>query len=62
MVDAKPNAFGTAIGVLSVGILLHSLNMMIAPYYTQVSVTGAVLVNALVFTFALTGRRGGASD
>ncbi|WP_420963608.1 ABC transporter permease [Brucella sp. IR073] len=54
---AKPNAFGTAIGALFVGVLLQGLTMMNAPYYTQDFVKGAVLVVALVFTFALSGRR-----
>ncbi|TNC68498.1 ABC transporter permease [Rubellimicrobium roseum] len=54
---SKPNAFGTAIGALFVGILLQGLTMLNAPYYTQDFVKGAVLVVALVFTFALTGRR-----
>ncbi|QPC88287.1 ABC transporter permease [Mesorhizobium sp. NBSH29] len=56
---AKPNAFGTAVGALFVGILLQGLTMMNAPYYTQDFVKGIVLVVALVFTFALsnTGRR-----
>ncbi|MCF6317173.1 MAG: ABC transporter permease [Marinosulfonomonas sp.] len=58
---AKPNAFGTAIGALFVGILLHGLTMMNAPYYTQDFVKGAVLVIALVFTFVLTDRRGGSN-
>ncbi len=58
---AKPNAFGTAIGALFVGILLQGLTMMNAPYYTQDFVKGAVLVIALMFTFALTGRRGGSN-
>ncbi|AXX99735.1 ABC transporter permease [Profundibacter amoris] len=58
---AKPNAFGTAIGALFVGILLQGLTMMNAPYYTQDFVKGAVLVIALVFTFVLTGRRGGST-
>ncbi|TKB28764.1 MAG: ABC transporter permease, partial [Mesorhizobium sp.] len=48
---AKPNAFGTAVGVL-----LQGLTMMNAPYYTQDFVKGVVLVVALVFTFALSGR------
>ncbi|MBK0327971.1 ABC transporter permease [Rhodobacteraceae bacterium F11138] len=56
---AKPNAFGTAVGALFVGILLQGLTMMNAPYYTQDFVKGAVLVVALVFTFALSSRRGG---
>lgn len=53
---AKPNAFGTAIGALFVGILLQGLTMMNAPYYTQDFVKGVVLVIALVFTFALSQR------
>jgi simple sugar transport system permease protein len=53
---AKPNAFGTAIGALFVGILLQGLTMMNAPYYTQDFVKGAVLVIALIFTFALSKR------
>jgi simple sugar transport system permease protein len=58
---AKPNAFGTAIGALFVGILLQGLTMMNAPYYTQDFVKGAVLVIALIFTFALSfsGRQSG---
>ena len=56
---AKPNAFGTAIGALFVGILLQGLTMMNAPYYTQDFVKGAVLVVALVFTFALSARKRG---
>lgn len=53
---AKPNAFGTAIGALFVGILLQGLTMLNAPYYTQDFIKGAVLMVALVFTFALSGR------
>ena len=56
---SKPNAFGTAIGALFVGILLQGLTMLNAPYYTQDFIKGAVLVVALVFTFALSGRRRG---
>ncbi|PVA07467.1 ABC transporter permease [Thalassorhabdomicrobium marinisediminis] len=54
---AKPNAFGTAIGALFVGVLLQGLTMMNAPYYTQDFVKGAVLVIALMFTFALSERK-----
>jgi simple sugar transport system permease protein len=58
---SRPNAFGTAIGALFVGVLLQGLTMMNAPYYTQDFVKGAVLVAALVFTFYLSARsRGGA--
>jgi len=52
----KPNVFGTIIGALFVGVLLQGLTMMNAPYYTQDFVKGAVLVVALVFTFALSRR------
>lgn len=55
---ARPNAFGTAIGALFVGVLLQGLTMLNAPYYTQDFIKGAVLVVALVFTFALSGRIG----
>jgi len=55
---AKPNAFGTIIGALFIGILLQGLTMMIAAYYTKDFVKGAVLVVALVFTFALSKREG----
>jgi len=58
---SRPNAFGTAIGALFVGILLQGLTMMNAPYYTQDFVKGAVLVLALVFTFYLAWRKGGQS-
>ena len=53
---ARPNAFGTAVGALFVGILLQGMTMMNAPYYTQDFVKGAVLVVALVFTFYLSSR------
>ncbi|ENN85336.1 monosaccharide-transporting ATPase [Rhizobium freirei PRF 81] len=53
---AKPNALGTAIGALFVGILLQGLTMMNVPYYTQDFVKGAVLVVALIFTFAFSKR------
>lgn len=53
---AKPNAYGTAIGALFVGTLLQGLTMMNAPYYTQDFVKGAVLVIALVFTFAFSRK------
>ncbi|WP_259034740.1 ABC transporter permease [Halomonas dongshanensis] len=55
---ARPNAFGTAMGALFVGILLQGMTMLNAPYYTQDFVKGAVLVIALMFTFYLSSRRG----
>lgn len=53
---ARPNAFGTAMGALFVGILLQGMTMMNAPYYTQDFVKGGVLVIALVFTFYLSSK------
>lgn len=53
----KPNALGTAIGALFVGLLLNGLTMMNAPYYAQDFVKGLVLVLALMFTFGLSVRR-----
>jgi len=53
----KPNAVGTLIGALFVGLLLNGLTMMNAPYYAQDFVKGAVLVAALMFTFGLSVRR-----
>lgn len=53
----KPNAIGTAIGALFVGLLLNGLTMMNAPYYTQDAIKGAVLVVALMFTFGLSVRK-----
>ncbi|MBN8938787.1 MAG: ABC transporter permease [Rhizobiales bacterium] len=52
----KPNAFGTAIGALFVGVLLNGLTMLNAPYYTQDFVKGLVLVLALAFTFGIASR------
>ncbi len=53
----KPNAIGTAIGALFVGLLLNGLTMMNAPYYAQDFIKGAVLVAALMFTFGLSVRQ-----
>jgi len=58
---SKPNAFGTAMGALFIGILLQGLTMMNAPYYAQDFVKGAVLVAALVFTFALSAKQKGSA-
>lgn len=53
----EPNAVGTAIGALFVGLLLNGLTMLNVPYYTQDFVKGAVLVLALMFVFGLSARR-----
>ena len=57
--SGKPNAIGTLIGALFVGLLLNGLTMLNAPYYTQDFVKGAVLVLALMFTFGLSAPRRG---
>jgi len=49
----KPNAFGTVIGVIFIGMLLNGLTMLSLPYYTQDFIKGIVLVAALIFTFGL---------
>jgi len=49
----KPNAFGTALGAILIGILLTGTTMMNFPYYWQDVVKGFVLLLALVFSFTL---------
>ncbi len=47
----KPNAFGTLLGALLMGILLNGLVMMSFPYYSQDIVKGIVLLLALGLTY-----------
>jgi len=54
---ARPNAQGSAIGALFVGVLLNGLTMLNTPYYTQDFIKGLVLVAALMFTFGLSKNR-----
>jgi len=49
----KPNALGSVVGVIFIGMLLNGLTMLSLPYYTQDFIKGIVLVAALVFTFGL---------
>ncbi len=49
----KPNAFGTIVGVIFIGMLLNGLTMLSLPYFTQDFIKGSVLVAALIFTFGL---------
>jgi len=51
----RPNALGTVVGALFIGVLINGLTMLNAPYYTQTFVQGALLVGALVLSY--TGRR-----
>jgi len=53
----KPNAFGTALGAILIGILLTGTTMMNFPYYWQDVVKGLVLLVALVFSFTLSRRK-----
>ncbi len=56
----RPNARGTFVGAIFVGVLISGLTMMNLPYYTQDFVKGALLVAALVMSFSTifrTGRR-----
>lgn len=54
----RPNAFGTFVGAVFVGVLINGLTMMGFPYYTQDFVKGALLVTALVLSFSTIFRRG----
>ncbi|GAA0178585.1 ABC transporter permease [Clostridium sediminicola] len=47
----KPNAFGTLLGALLMGVLLNGLIMMDFPYYSQDIVKGIVLIVALGLTY-----------
>lgn len=47
----KPNAFGTLLGALLVGILMNGLVMMSFPYYSQNIVKGIVLILGLGLTY-----------
>ncbi len=53
----KPNAFGTALGAILIGILLTGTTMMNFPYYWQDVVKGLVLLIALIFSFTLSRRK-----
>ena len=47
----KPNAIGTLVGAILVGILENGLIMMSVPYYSLNIVKGAVLATALAITY-----------
>lgn len=48
----RPNAGGTFVGAVFVGVLISGLTMMNFPYYIQDFVKGALLVAALVMSFS----------
>ena len=53
----RPNAFGTVVGAIFVGMLLNGLTMLNMPYYTQDFIKGIVLVASLAFTFGLARKK-----
>lgn len=53
----KPNAWGTALGALLIGIVITGLTIKGFPYYAQDIAKGTVLVVALIFSFTLSRRK-----
>lgn len=52
-----PNAWGTSLGAVMLGILITGLTIAGVPYYAQDVVKGLVLVVALIFSFTLSRKR-----
>lgn len=53
----KPNAWGTLMGAVLVGIVLTGLTMMGFAYFYQDTAKGVVLIVALLFSFTLSRRK-----
>ena len=53
----KPNAWGTALGALLIGIVITGLTITGFPYYAQDIAKGVVLVIALTFSFTLSRKK-----
>jgi simple sugar transport system permease protein len=53
----KPNAWGTLLGALLVGIVLTGLTMKGFQYYYQDTAKGLVLILALLFSFTISRRK-----
>ncbi|GEL20116.1 ABC transporter permease [Pseudonocardia asaccharolytica] len=53
----KPNALGTVIGAVFIGLILQGLTQLGLPYYTQDLIKGLVLIFALLMSFSLRRRR-----
>ena len=53
----KPNAWGTALGALLIGIVITGLTIKGFPYYAQDVSKGLVLVLALIFSFTLSRKK-----
>lgn len=54
---AKPNAWGTALGAVLVGIVITGLTMKNFSYYWQDVAKGVVVLVALLFSFSLSRRK-----
>lgn len=54
---AKPNAWGTILGAVLVGIVITGLTIKGFPYFAQDVVKGLVLLVALVFSFTLSRQK-----
>lgn len=53
----KPNAWGTALGAVLIGIVITGLTIKGFPYYAQDVAKGVVLVIALIFSFTLSRKK-----
>lgn len=53
----KPNALGTVVGAVFIGLILQGLTQLGLPYYTQDLIKGLVLIFALLMSFSLHRRR-----
>lgn len=53
----KPNAWGTALGALLIGIVITGLTIKGFPYFAQDIAKGLVLVLALIFSFTLSRKK-----
>lgn len=53
----RPNAWGTALGALLIGIVITGLTIKGFPYYAQDIAKGVVLLVALIFSFTLSRRK-----
>lgn len=53
----KPNALGTFIGAVFIGIILRGLTQLGFPYYTQDLIEGLVLIFALLVSFSVRHRK-----
>jgi simple sugar transport system permease protein len=53
----KPNALGTVVGAVFIGLILQGLTQLGLPYFTQDLIKGLVLIFALLMSFSLRRRR-----